>query len=110
VEFKAGDGHASGRKIYVQLKSGNSYLRTRKGDGREVFDVKNPRHLGYWISQPVDVYLVIRQTDERTGEETIRWMNVTHYLRNRKDKTSRQIIFEGERLDRQAVRRAAPTR
>jgi hypothetical protein len=85
------------------LKSGNSYLRTRQRDGREVFDVKNPRHLDYWIHQPVDVYLVIRQTDERRGEETFRWMNVTRYLKTRKDKTSRQIIFEGERLDMQAV-------
>jgi hypothetical protein len=103
VEFKADDGQASGQKIYVQLKSGNSYLRTRQRDGREVFDVKNPRHLDYWINQPVDVYLVIRQTDERRGEETIRWMNVTRYLKDRKDKTSRQIVFEGERLDMQAV-------
>jgi GTPase SAR1 family protein len=103
VEFKDKDGHPSGKKIYVQLKSGNSYLRTRRRDGREVFDVKNDRHLEYWISQPVDVYLVIRQTDERTGEETIRWMNVTRYLKNRKDKKSRQIIFDGEALKMEAV-------
>ena len=103
VEFKDNDNKASGKRIYVQLKSGNSYLRTRKGDGLEIFDVKNDRHLEYWINQPVDVYLVIRQTDERTREETIRWMNVTRYLKDRKDKTSRQIVFEGERLDMQAV-------
>lgn len=103
VEFKDDDGRPSGQKIYVQLKSGNSYLRTRQGDGREVFDVKNPRHLDYWINQPVDVYLVVRQSEERSGEGTIRWMNVTRYLKNRKDKTSRQIVFEGERLDMQAV-------
>jgi hypothetical protein len=30
-------------------------------------------------------------------------MNVTRYLRNRKDKTSRQIIFDGEKLDAPAV-------
>ena len=103
LEFRNNDGEASGKKIYVQLKSGNSYLRTRQRDGREIFDVKNERHLEYWINQPVDVYLVIRQTDERSGEETIRWMNVTHYLKDRKDKASRQIVFEGERLDMQAV-------
>jgi len=56
-----------------------------------------------WINQPADVYLIIRQTDERSGEETIRWMNVTRYLKGRKDKKSRQIVFEGERLDMQAV-------
>ncbi|MGH8564881.1 MAG: DUF4365 domain-containing protein [Gammaproteobacteria bacterium] len=32
VEFKNNDGKASGKKIYVQIKSGNSYLRTRKAD------------------------------------------------------------------------------
>ena len=102
VEFKDNNGRASGKKIYVQLKSGNSYLRTRRRDGSEVFDLKDPRHLDYWVSQPVDVYLVIRQADERSGE-TIRWMNVTRYLKDRKDKERRQIVFEGERLDMQAV-------
>jgi hypothetical protein len=103
VEFKDNHGRPSGKKIYVQLKSGNSYLRRRRSDGREVFDVKNKRHLEYWISQPVDVYLVIRQTDEQTGEQTIRWMNVTRYLKNRRDKQRRQIIFDGERLTMEAV-------
>jgi WD40 repeat protein/signal recognition particle receptor subunit beta len=98
VEFKDNNGRASGRKIYVQLKSGASHLRTRKGDGKEVFDVKDPRHLDYWVSQPVEVYLVIRD-----AEETIRWMNVSRYLKARKDKASRQIVFDGERLDAPAV-------
>ncbi len=51
----------------------------------------------------VQVLCLSRQTDERSGEETIRWMNVTRYLKDREDKTSRQIVFEGERLDMQAV-------
>ena len=55
-----------------------------------------------WAS-PWDVYLVVRQTDERTGEQAIRWMNVTRYLKDRKDKKSRQIIFDGEALTMQAV-------
>jgi WD40 repeat protein len=109
VEFKDKDGQPSGKKIYVQLKSGNSYLRTRRSDGQEVFDVKNIRHLEYWNCQPVDVYLVIRQTDERTGEETIRWMNVTRYLNNRKDKKNRQIIFDGEALTMEAIWRLRDT-
>jgi WD40 repeat protein/DNA-directed RNA polymerase subunit RPC12/RpoP len=94
VEFKDNDGKASGKKIYVQLKSGASYLRTRKSDEQEIFDVSKPRHLDYWVSQPVDVYLVIRD-----AEETIRWMNVTRYLKQRPDKQSRQIVFSGEKLD-----------
>jgi WD40 repeat protein/RNase P subunit RPR2 len=103
VEFRDNDGKASGKKIYVQLKSGNSYLRTRWADGREVFVVKDDRHLEYWINQQVDVYLVIRQTDEVSGQQVIRWMNVTRYLKTRRDKTSRQIIFDGEKLDMEAV-------
>ena len=103
VEFKDNDGKASGKRIYIQLKSGNSYLRTRKGDGREIFDVSNERHLQYWVSQPVDVYLVIRQTDEASGGQVIRWMNVTRYLKARKDKRSRQIVFDGHKLDMEAV-------
>ncbi len=102
-EFRDNDGRPSGRKIYVQLKSGNSYLRTRKQDGRSLFDVKNPRHLEYWQSQLMDVYLVIRQEDEGRREGCIRWMNVTSHLRNRTDKASRQIVFEGDRLDMKAV-------
>jgi RNase P subunit RPR2 len=98
VEFKGNDGQASGRKIYVQLKSGGSYLRTRKSDAQEVFDVKNPRHLEFWVNQPVDVYLVIRD-----AEAAIRWMNVTAYLKARADKQSRQIVFDGEKLDAPAV-------
>jgi|GEM_PF-1572043 len=103
VEFKDNDGKASGKRIYIQLKSGNSYLRIRKGDGREVFDVTNDRHLEYWVNQRVDVYLIIRQTDEMRGDRTIRWMNVAHYLKARKDKKCRQIIFDGEKLDMKAV-------
>jgi len=98
VEFKNNDGAASGKKIYVKLKSGTSYVRTRNADRKEDFDVDKARHLEYWRSQPVDVYLVIRD-----AEETIRWMNVTRYLKDRRDKKSRQIIFTGEKLDAPAV-------
>ncbi len=100
VEFKDNDGVASGRKIYVQLKSGGSYLRTRQADGVEVFDVKNVRHLNYWLNQPVDVFLVIRD-----AEKLIRWMNVTEYLKRRpqSERMNRQIIFHGERLDPAAM-------
>ena len=81
-------------------------MRTRQSDGSEIFDVKDERHLDYWISQPVDVYLVIRQQDETRGEAVIRWMNVTRHLSQRKNKGSRQIVFAGEKLDAAAVWRA----
>lgn len=94
IEFKGTDGKASGRRVYVQLKSGDSFLRSRKADDEEVFDVKDERHLAYWQDQPCDVYLVIR-----TSDGAIRWMNLSAYLRERPNKRSRQIVFRGERLD-----------
>ena len=57
-----------------------------------MFDAEE-RHLKYWISQPVDVYLVIRDADKK-----IRWMNTTRYLNDRADKTSRQIVFSGDEV------------
>ncbi len=101
VEFKHHDGTASGKKIYLQLKSGDSFLRFRQRDQKTIFDVKKPRHLSYWAEQTADVYLVIRDS-----EGTIRWMNLSAYLKTRPDKDSRQIIFDGEALDADAVRRA----
>jgi len=104
VEFKDPEtGNASGRKIYVQLKSGNSYLRDRKRDGKEIFDVKNERHIQYWQNQPVDVYLVVRQHDEMRSEDVIRWMNVSDYLKQRQDAQSKRLVFSGEKLDFAAV-------
>jgi len=104
VEFKDPEtGNASGRKVYVQLKSGNSYLRDRKRDGKEIFDVKNERHIQYWQNQPVDVYLVVRQHDEMRSEDVIRWMNVSEYLKQRQDAQIKQLVFSGEKLDFAAV-------
>ena len=37
------------------------------------------------------------------SEETIRWMNVTRYLKERVDKQSSQIVFEGGRLNASAL-------
>jgi len=104
VEFKdPKTGSASGRKIYVQLKSGNSYLRCRKRDDKEIFTVKNERHLQYWQNQPVDVYLVVRQHDEMRGEDVIRWMNVSEYLKQQQITQNKQLVFSGEKLDFAAV-------
>ena len=103
VEFKDNDGKASGKKIYIQLKSGNSYLRTRKRDGSEVFDVKN-RAPSRILDQPAGGRVSRHPPDGRAERPAnIRWMNVTRYLKNRKDKKSRQIIFDGEKLDMEAV-------
>jgi hypothetical protein len=100
IEFKDKTGKASGTKIYVQLKSGDSHLRERKRDMKLVFDIKKYRHLKYWVNQPGDVYLVIQD-----AQDVIRWMNLTEYLNTRKNKKSKQIIFDGEKLDAAAIER-----
>jgi uncharacterized protein DUF4365 len=60
----------------VQLKSADSYLKQRRRDGAEVFQIKNRRWADYWQQQAYTVMLVIRTSD---GE--IRWMDVRAYLK-----------------------------
>jgi small GTP-binding protein len=103
IEFKSDAGEATGRKLYLQLKSGDSYLRKRKRDGAEVFEIKKERHARYWMEQAFPVLLVVRNSE---GE--VRWMEVRDYLRRESNggkKTINQIVFEGERLDVMSVRR-----
>lgn len=98
IEFKDSAGRASGRRLYVQLKSGDSHLVRRSGDGEEVFTVKNLRHLEYWVQQAYPVVLVIRQSSG-----LIRWMDVSAYLKQNAQ-PNRQIVFRGEPLTVDAVR------
>ena len=99
IEFKDDQGRATGKRLYLQLKSGDSYLTTRKRDGAEVFQIKNERWATYWQQQAYPVLLVIRTSD---GE--IRWMDVSAYLRNAPQPV-KQIVFSGERFDVMSVRR-----
>ncbi len=98
IEFKDSAGRASGRRLYVQLKSGDSHLVRRSSDGEEVFTVKNRRHLEYWVQQAYPVMLVIRQSSG-----LIRWMDVSAYLRLN-GLSNRQIVFCGEALTVDSVR------
>lgn len=102
LEFKDDQGRASGKRLYMQLKSGDSYLKKRARDGAEVFQIKNPRWADYWQRQSYAVMLVIRTSD---GE--IRWMDVSAYLKRESsgEKAIKQIVFEGERFDVMSVRR-----
>ncbi|HEV7509931.1 MAG TPA: DUF4365 domain-containing protein [Thermoanaerobaculia bacterium] len=103
IEFKTDMGNATGRKVYLQLKSGDSYLTTRKRDGVEIFKIENARHATYWREQAFPVLLVIRNSK---GE--VRWMEVRDWLKRASDdgkKPVKQIVFEGERFDVMSVRR-----
>jgi hypothetical protein len=101
IEFKDNTGRASGRRLYVQLKSGDSYLVHRSSDGAEVFTVKNDRHLEYWVLQAYPVMLVIRQSNG-----AIRWMDISAYLKERGQK-GRQIVFDGHPVTIESIQKYA---
>jgi len=109
IEFKTDPpsadrpGEATGRKLYLQLKSGDSYLRERKSDGAEIFTIKDERHARYWMAQVVPVLLVIRNSE---GE--VRWMEVRDWLRRASHNGKqpvKQIVFAGEPFNVMSVRR-----
>jgi small GTP-binding protein len=103
IEFTDDNYEATGVRIYLQLKSGDSYLHQLKKDGTEIFRIKDERHAHYWMAQPCPVLLVIRNSQ---GE--VRWMEVRDWLKrksNNGEKTVKQILFEGERFDVMSVRR-----
>lgn len=91
IEFKDLDGKASGKRLYLQLKSGDSYLYLRKNDGQEIFTIKEARHAEYWQSHRYPVMLVIRTSDGQ-----IRWMNVTEYLK----RTAAELKQQDENIKR----------
>ncbi len=99
IEFKSDAGEATGRKLYLQLKSGDSYLKKRKSDGAEIFTIKDERHARYWMEQAFPVLLIVRNS---SGE--IRWMEVREYLKAA-SQPIKQIVFSGERFDVMCVRR-----
>jgi hypothetical protein len=87
-------------EVRERLAAGKTFIYCQKCDQKApLIDFIEQR----LKSDPVDVCLVISQESEIRGEPTIRWMNVTRYLRNRNDQTSRQINFAGEKLDMEAL-------
>ena len=103
IEFRGDDGKPTGRKVYLQLKSGDSHLRKRQGDGLEIFQIHHEDHASYWMNQAFPVFLVIADS-----KGNVRWMEIRGYLRHASDngKTPlNQIVFKGERFDVMSVRR-----
>jgi len=93
VEFKDKDGRPNGKKIYLQLKSAIPIFGRRRSDGLEVFTL---RTTATWNIGSVSLLTSISSSADRRANQrrNIRWIDVTRYLKNRKDKKSRQIIFE----------------
>jgi len=51
IEFKDDNYEATGQRLYLQLKSGDSYLRERKRDNVEIFKIKDERLARYWMGR-----------------------------------------------------------
>ena len=106
LEFTDDDGKGTGKRLYLQLKSGNSHLKKRK-DGVEMFAIKKQRWVKYWLDQKEPVMLVIgtfAEEDERSlGKEKlefaeVRWMEISGYLKRESrngTKPVKQIEFKG---------------
>lgn len=90
IEFKNDNGKPSGKRIYMQLKSGDSYLSLRQ-DGKRSFYISKLEHLEYWKRQPYPVYLIVRD-----GERKMYWKNATEYLRKHPNQKTRTIVFSDE--------------
>jgi len=111
IEFISDAGEATGRKLFLHVKSGDAFLHeprastssARESDGAEIFMIKDEAHARHWMAQPFPVLLVIRNSE---GE--VRWMEVRDWLKresNNGKKPVKQIAFEGERFDVMSVRR-----
>lgn len=117
VEFTDDGGAGTGKRLYLQLKSGNSHLRLRKRDGAEIFRIKKQSWVKYWMKQQHPVMLVIgtfAEDEERFAAkdklefDRVRWMEISSYLKRESQdgtKPVKQIVFEGERLDMTSVHR-----
>ena len=102
IEFVNDDGTPlCGTRIYLQLKSGDSYTHESSKTGKTAFYAKKMSSLDYWCNhKPGCVFLTIANSDWR-----IRWMNITQYLNQRTDKDSRRIVFVGEEVTPEAILR-----
>jgi small GTP-binding protein len=93
IEFEDYQGRASGKRVYLQLKSGDSYLSQRDRDGTEVFRIKDERHAAYWQQHAYPVMLVIR-----TSAGVIRWMDVSAYLKEKSKGKKKPALLSASRV------------
>jgi small GTP-binding protein len=103
IEFNNDAGKATGKKLYLQIKWGDSYLCQRQRGEKEMFVIKEEQHALYWMKQEFPVMLVIR-----TSKGEVRWMEVRNWLKRasaKSEKPVNQIVFEGDRFDVMSVRR-----
>ena len=112
LEFTDDQGKGTGRRLYLQLKCGNSWLRRRK-DGVEIFTIKKQGWVKNWLKQPHPVMLVIGTFPEegrplirapRQGQTPIRRRPLDgDQLRPQARKPERQETGQTPRIQRRAA-------
>jgi hypothetical protein len=88
INFSAensGARYGCGKRIYLQLRWGNSYSYECKDNEIEVLTIKNLAHASYWQQKDYPVMLA-----NRTSDGSICWMDVGAYLKEKgkEEKTS----------------------
>jgi small GTP-binding protein len=121
IEFNDDTGATTGKKLFIQLRSTDSYEYKRRGQ-KEVFAIRDELDARYWITREFPVMLVIRALDGNVS-----WMNVREWLISalrataaedaRAKQTSpsqesdgvrklvKEVVFDGDRFDVMSVRR-----
>lgn len=101
IEFKDDEGRPTAKKIYLQLKSGDSHINRRKRDGAEIFRIRHKDHADHWMQQAYPVFLVIANSQ---GE--IRWMEIRDCLMRESGNSKKplsQLVFTGEPFDVESI-------
>ncbi|MFN2506613.1 MAG: DUF4365 domain-containing protein [Acidimicrobiales bacterium] len=102
IEFKNDDGAATGKKLYLQLKSGDSHLRHRMYDDARLFRIRKPRHADYWANQMFPVMLVVRGSSG-----AIEWAEIREPLLRQRETgpwPPKEIRFFGVPFDVRSIR------
>lgn len=100
ILFRSDSGSFDGKKIYIQLRFGNTFENVRIRGGKIRFDVRTEAHLGQWIRLRTDVYSVLLLQDESLGDR-IYWMNMSDYFK--RSNARKKVLFKGEKLDLNSV-------
>jgi hypothetical protein len=106
-------GEFTGKLIALQIKSGESYFRRKKGE--DYIFASDLKHLDYWVRQPLPVFVILhnpvngltlwQKIDKRLTVETASGFTIVVPSTNVLDERSRAFLSEGMASDPEAVRR-----
>jgi hypothetical protein len=93
LEFTDNQCKGIRRRLYLQLKAGNSWLPARQQDDIESFDIEKQAWVKSWLKQPHRDMLVIStlpEDDERSSRKDklqfvdVRWMEISSVLQRKR--------------------------